>query len=95
MKRINLDWFFKFRQYMPFSASYNIVEKTFNRGMGSLALFRFYADKKIVLINQSIYNNSDKEKLDKFLNENNMNDWEKKFIYYGYPDYYFHSFGLN
>lgn len=94
MKTINLDWFFKFRQYNQYSKSYNIVEKTFNRGMGSLALFRFYADKKIVLINQSIYNNSDKEKLDKFLIENNMTDWEKMFIYYGYPDYYNKSFAI-
>ena len=94
MEKINLDWFFKFRQYNAYSASYNIVEKTFNRGMGSLSLFRFYPDKKIVLINRSLANKSDCSKLNQFLNENNMNDWELRSIDYGYPDYFFHSFEL-
>ena len=95
MKAINLDWFFSFRNYNPYTKSYNIVEKTFNRGMGSLALFRFYADKKIILINQSLYNNTDKERLDQFIKDNNLNDWEKRFIYYGYPVYYLRSFSID
>lgn len=94
-KEINLEFFFKFKQYNRYSQRYNIVEKTFNRGMGSLKLFRFYLDKKIVLINKCLFNKSDEKKLDEFLRLNNMSDWNKKFVSYGYPDYYTKSFGLS
>lgn len=80
--------------YNPYSISWGIVEKTWNSGRGSLALFRFYEDKKIVLLNSCLANKADRRKLNNFLAENDMKDWKIVEKDYGYPSYYFSTFGL-
>lgn len=71
-----------------------IVEKTFNHGNGSLALFRFYEEKKIILINKTMVNKSDMKHLNNFIKENNMSDYQLVEKEYGYPEYYFKTFSL-
>lgn len=80
--------------YNPYSISRLIVEKTWNSGHGSLSLFRFYEDKKIVLLNSCLANKADRRKLNNFLAENDMKDWKIVEKDYGYPTYYFSTFGL-
>ena len=80
--------------YKPYSLFLNIVEKVFNNGTGAISLFRFYADKKIVLINEKFYTKGDKKKLSAFLAENEMSDWTLKFKSYGYPDWYTKTFSV-
>lgn len=82
------------RQYRPSCTYKNGVEKTWNRGMGSLILFRFYFDRKIVLVNSALANKSDMKHLDSFLNELGCTDFEIRMKAYGYPTYYTSSFGL-
>lgn len=84
----------KNRMYNPYSLSWGIVEKTFNNGCGSLALFRFYEDKKTVVVNKLLATKRDRKKLDDFLIENGMESWEKVDKEYGYPEYYFTSLSL-
>lgn len=93
--KIDLSFFKKFRQYKSFSFDYNIVEKIWNNGNGSLKLIRFYPDTKIVLVNECLFNKSDEKHLTDFINQNNMNDWNIKKVYFGYSDYYTKDFSLN
>ena len=80
--------------YKPYSLFLNIVEKVFNNGNGAIALFRFYTDEKIVLVNESFFTKGDRKKLTAFLAENNMTDWEIRFKKYGYPDWYRKTFSI-
>lgn len=84
----------KIAQYNAYSIYNLIIEKTFNNGMGSLALFRFYPDQKKVAINKSIFRESDKKHLDKILSELGFSDFERVLCNYGYPQWYNHDFGL-
>ena len=84
----------KVAQYNPYSLSWLVVEKSFNHGMGSLALFRFYPEERKVAINHSLYNNSDKKHLDRILDVLGYQDFERVMCDYGYPAWYNHDFGL-
>lgn len=94
MKELLAKFVKKNRMYNPYSISWNTVEKTWNNGNGSLALFRFYPEKNVVLINSCLANKADRRKLDNFLAENGMQNWSKIDKDYGYPDYYFCSFKI-
>ena len=84
----------KISQYNTYSLSQLIIEKTFNNGMGSLALFRFYPEQKKVAINHSLYNKTDAKHLDRILSELGYQDFERVMCEYGYPEWYNHNFGL-
>ena len=84
----------KISQYNAYSLSQLIIEKTFNNGMGSLALFRFYPGQKKVAINHSLYNKTDEKHLDRILSELGYQDFERVMCEYGYPEWYNHNFGL-
>lgn len=83
------------RQYCITSWSSLVVEKVWNRGQGLLALFRFYPDKKIVLINSCLFNKSDSKHLLRIKKAIGADDWKELQAEYGYPDYYFKNFNLN
>lgn len=91
---VQLDYFFKFRQYNPYSASQGIVEKVWNNGNGSLALFRFYENEKIILVNECLCNKADKKHLNEFMEQNDMQAWNVVYKSYGYPEYYRHTFHM-
>lgn len=88
-------WIKAVRQYKAHDYRNDVVCKVWNRGMGRLALFRFYPDRKVVLINRAICNKCDHEHLNAFLLAYGMGDWERVAVDYGYPTYYNHSFGLH
>ena len=81
-------------QYKPYSISQLIVEKVFNNGNGSLALFRLYPNEKKVAINKSLYNKSDERHLEKILDSLGFQDFERVMCHYGYPEWYNRNFGL-
>lgn len=83
------------RQYRIDSRKSLVVCKVWNRGQGLLALFKFYPDKRIVLINSCLFNKSDERNLIKIKKVIGAEDWEDKKVEYGYPDYYFKGFSLN
>lgn len=100
--KININWAEKlqmavkgYRQYRIESCNGLIVSKVWNKGQGLLALFRFYPDKKIILINNCLFNKSDSKNLEKIKKAIGAGDWMGQRAEYGYPDYYFKSFGLN
>ena len=82
------------RNYNPYSLSRNIVEKTFNRGMGSLALLRFYEEEKTIVINKSLFSKSDERKLREFCRDCHIEDWVWKYDSLYYPDYYFRTLSI-
>lgn len=83
------------RQYNPYSLSSLIIEKKWNGGRGSLALFRFYPDKKTILVNKELYNRFDEKHLREIIKILMADEWKIVYVYYGYPDYYNKSFNLN
>ncbi len=83
------------RNYRPYSISRNIVEKVWNNGMGSIALFRFYPEQKTVLINSLFANKCDLRKLTEFCRDCGITDWAWKAADFGYPAYYFNTFSLS
>ena len=82
----------RYRNYNPYSLHQNIVEKTWNNGMGSLALFRFYPERELIVINESLCNKIDRTRLDEFCEQNGMKSWKRAVKMYAYPDYYFKAF---
>lgn len=72
------------------------MNKIWNRGMGSLAVWRIDTERKRILINQCMYNSSDARHL-KGLIENvpELKEYEVLGCSYGYPTYYNHSFGYS
>lgn len=94
-QKIDLSFFSKFKQYNSYSFDYNTVEKSWNNGNGSLDLIRFFVEDKIILINESLFNNADERHLNTFIERNSLKDWSIKKVSYGYPDYYTKSFSLN
>lgn len=100
--KMNINWSEKlqmavkgYRQYRIESRNGLIVSKVWNKGQGLLALFRFYPDKKIILINNRLFNKNDSKNLEKIKKAIEASDWMEQRAEYGYPDYYFKSFGLN
>lgn len=100
--KMNINWAEKlqmavkgYRQYRIESRNGLIVSKVWNKGQGLLALFRFYPDKKIILINNRLFNKNDSKNLEKIKKAIGACDWMEQRAEYGYPDYYFKSFGLN
>lgn len=100
--KMNINWSEKlqmavkgYRQYRIESRNGLIVSKVWNKGQGLLALFRFYPDKKIILINNRLFNKNDSKNLEKIKKAIGAVDWMEQRAEYGYPDYYFKSFGLN
>lgn len=71
-----------------------IVEKVWNHGMGSLDLFRFYPEKKTICINRCLFNSSDERKLKEFCRDAHIENWERVFVSFGYPEYYRYNLHL-
>lgn len=93
MKQDLEKFFSSFRQYRVYDSKLTI-SKIWNRGNGLLELFRFYPDKKVILINSSLFNYADKKHLNEFINQHGMNEWKQVEKSYSYPEYYRHSFAL-
>lgn len=81
---------YRFHDYNGFT-----ICKVWNRGMGSLDLVRFFPEKKVILINSALFNNSDRKKLDEFCRDNHIENWKWREVYFGYPVYYNNSFGIH
>lgn len=64
----------------------NQIHKTFNRGMGSLALFELIPEEKVLLVNKVLANKKDYENAKFCLPEYTIENVEL-----GYPDWYFKS----
>lgn len=84
-----------YKQYRMDGWKSLIVSKVWNRGQGLLPLFRFYQDKKIILINSRLFNRFDEKHLSKIKKAIGAESWKEVNVEYGYPDYYFKSFNLN
>lgn len=95
MKTAIKKFIYQYRQYRGHDVSSYVVEKLWNRGNGRIELFRFYEDKKIILINASFYNKADERHLSEFINENGLSDYRIEKVEYTYPDFYRRSFGLS
>ena len=79
------------RQYNIYSISRLIIEKSFNHGSGSLALFKILPEEKKIKVNTSLATKRDflhLEGLQKALRTN----YDLQLVSYGYPDYYTKSF---
>lgn len=81
---------YRFHDYNSFT-----ICKVWNRGMGSLDLVRFFPEKKVILINSALFNNSDNKKLHEFCRDNHIENWKWREVYFGYPVYYNNSFGIH
>lgn len=84
----------KVKQYRFSDSNDFTICKVWNRGMGRLSLVAFFPEKKTILINSALFNNSDRKKLDEFCRDNHIENWEQKSVYYGYPVYYNNGFNL-
>lgn len=80
--------------YRGYNTPLGIVEKVFNCGHGSLALFGFKedVDEKTIIINSTLATERDRERLNKFIKEEKLQDWVIREKEYGYPEYYKHNF---
>lgn len=72
----------KNRKYVKHSLSRGIVEKTFNNGMGSLALYRFSGGNKVVA-NTVVEKKADRSRLLALFPGSDIIEVEL-----GYPEYY-------
>ena len=79
------------KKYRPYSLANLTVEKTFNNGNGSLALFRLLPKEKKIKVNSSLATKSDFQKLADLQKYLGINFEVIKYNYY-YPEYYNHSF---
>lgn len=95
MKEAILSFVKSNRNYRGYDLHLGIIDKVFNNGNGSLNLFRFYQEKKIIVINKTIYNKSDERKLKEFCRDCHIEDWQWKFASLSYPDYYFHKLSIS
>ena len=83
------------KNYRGYDLRLNIVDKVWNHGMGSINLFRFYADRKIIVINRTFFNKWDERKLKEFCRDFHLEEWKWRFSHLGYPDYYTKNLSLN
>lgn len=83
------------RNYRPYGLHMGIIEKSFNGGAGAIELFRFYFEKKTIVINSLFFTKSDERKLNEFCEENGMQNWRRKKVSLGYPSWYFHHLSIN
>ncbi len=79
------------RQYNNYSVSSLIMEKTFNHGNGSLALFKLLPEEKKIKVNSSLATKKDIERIKDFNSKYGLN-YDLFFYNYSYPEYYNHSF---
>ena len=61
----------------------NVLDKTFNRGNGSLAFVEIIPDEKVLLVNKSIANKRDMERIQQCFPEYKVEE-----VSLGYPDWY-------
>ena len=83
----------KFRNYRFSELSSDSIEKVWNRGMGSLEIYKVYPNESIIAVNDFLYNFTDERKLSllkKILGE----EWKIVHCWYGYPEFYNHDFSL-
>jgi hypothetical protein len=71
------------RQYNPFSVQYGVVEKVFNRGRGSLSLYRFGKGVRVT-VNMGLERESDRKRLMQAMPRCRIIESTL-----GYPDWYF------
>lgn len=76
LKNSIYNWCFSVRNYNAFSADRMTVEKSWNRGLGSLQLFHFDFEAKTVVVNVWMYNKSDARKLREFMRDNHLENWK-------------------
>lgn len=88
------------RNYRPHSVERGIVQKVWNHGHGSLALFRVYPRKHVIVVNYSLFNLSDAPKLAHLINElekaypRSFRKWNVFRASLGYPEYYNHELSI-
>lgn len=76
------------RNYRGYDLHLNIIDKVFAHGCGCLNLFRFYPDKKVIVINRTVYTKADGKKLSEFCRDNHIRHWQWKFATLAYPNWY-------
>lgn len=70
-------WVFSNRNYRSYSLNRNVVEKVWNRGMGSVDFIRFDLKNKTVCICPFLtFCKSDERKLKEFMRDNHMENWK-------------------
>jgi len=94
MKEMLLQFVKTNKNYRGYDLRLNIVDKVWNHGSGSINLFRFYADKKIIVINRTFFNKWDERKLKEFCRDFHLENWKWRFSHLGYPDYYTKNLSL-
>ena len=80
------------RQYRNYSLAWLIVEKTFNHGNGSLALFRFIPKRKVIQVNSCLATKRDMNYLSELQKALSLENYEITYKAYSYPEYYYKSF---
>jgi len=75
------------RSYHPnMDCQQNILNKTFNRGNGSIPFVEIMPDEKVLLVNKSFANKIDTQRIQQCFPEYSIEE-----VSLDYPDYYFHN----
>lgn len=86
------DWQKDIKQYKPYSVSSLIIEKSFNHGAGSLALFKILPEEKKIKVNSSLATKRDMEYIKSLQKSLRLEKYELTYKSYYYPEYYNNSF---
>lgn len=84
-----------YKQYRILTKDSLIVSKILNKNQGALALFRFYPNRKIILVNTFLFNKIDSLNLLKIKKTIGANNWMEIKVNYDYSKKYFEEFKLN
>lgn len=88
------------RNYRPHSVERGIVQKVWNHGHGSIALFRVYQKKRVIVVNSAFFNMSDIPKLANLIvaletaYPATFHKWKTRSVSLGYPEYYNHELSI-
>lgn len=80
------------KQYRPYSVRQLIIEKSFNHGNGSLALFKIMPKEKKIKVNSSLATKRDMEYIKSLQKSLRLEKYELTYKSYYYPEYYRHNF---
>ena len=81
------------KNYRGYDLHQNTVSKVFNNGNGALALFRFFPEQKVIVINRLLATKRDEQTLREFCQQQGI-DYQLRYMELGYPDYYFNTLNL-
>lgn len=82
------------KNYRGYDLHLNIVSKVFNNGAGALALFRFFPEQKVIVINRLLATERDEKNLRSFCQQQGI-EYKLLYMELGYPDYYFKTLNIN